>query len=235
MAWHGMQVILFCPSRRQCEVCATILSKALLLISPPNVLEDRALLVRKLTESPGSLDPTLRQTIQEGVAFHHAGLTDEEKQGIEDGFRSKTLSVLVATTTLGAGINLPVARVIFRSVKAGGRPMDIASYRQMAGRAGRAGHMTYGESILIAKNEGEAKEARRLMNESLPKLESCLWPDADGGRGMVRAILEAVTAGALKKVEHLDAFLSGTLMAQEVSSSGRIQHKWSSSRRSSTL
>lgn len=211
-------MILFCPSRRQCEVCATILASALLLTTTPQVLEARDSLIRKLTASPGSLDPTLASLLKEGVAFHHAGLTDEEKQGVEDGFRSRTLAVLVATTTLGAGINLPVARVIFRSVKAGPKPMEIASYRQMAGRAGRAGHMTYGESILIAKNEGEAKEARRLMTEGLPRLESCLWPEADGGRGLVRAILEAVTAGALSDVDALDAFLRGTLMAQQVRS-----------------
>jgi hypothetical protein len=56
------------------------------------------------------------------------------------------------------------------------------------------------------------------MTEGLPRLESCLWPEADGGRGLVRAILEAVTAGALSDVDALDAFLRGTLMAQQVRS-----------------
>ncbi|CAN0290772.1 unnamed protein product, partial [Ectocarpus sp. 12 AP-2014] len=85
--------------------------------------------------------PRPQETIPHGVAFHHAGLADTERSAIEKAFRSGTLDVLAATSTLGAGVNLPAGRVIL-------------SYRQMAGRAGRKGAgRARGEALLIAANK----------------------------------------------------------------------------------
>jgi len=66
-------------------------------------------------------------------------LQQDEQKLIEDGYRDKTLSYLFATSTLAVGVNLPAKRVIFSSPHIGGSLIDTTRYRQMSGRAGRAG------------------------------------------------------------------------------------------------
>ncbi len=77
----------------------------------------------------------------------------EEREWIELGFKKSTLKVIVATSTLSSGVNLPAKRVIIRSAWAPGggaagqtNTLSTAVYRQMVGRAGRKGIDTSGST-----------------------------------------------------------------------------------------
>ena len=64
----------------------------------------------------GFADAALERLMLAGVAWHHAGLTLEERAHVEAGYRAGSIRVLCATSTLAAGINLPARRVILRSL-----------------------------------------------------------------------------------------------------------------------
>ena len=91
--------------------------------------------------------------VKYGIAYHHSGLTNDEKEIIEKGYRTGVLFVLVATSTLSTGINLPAKAVIFKSPYVAMSLMDSAKYKQMSGRAGRTGFDTRGDAIMICANK----------------------------------------------------------------------------------
>lgn len=73
----------------------------------------------------------------------------EEREAVETCYRKGLVRVLTATSTLAAGVNLPARRVIFRQPRIGRDFIDGTRYKQMAGRAGRTGIDTKGESVSL--------------------------------------------------------------------------------------
>ncbi len=210
----GGSVLVFCPARGRCEALAASLAKLLPIIlerGPFQLAHARAAelkpsrlaLVGKLQTTLFGLDEKLRACVPQGTAFHHAGLANDERELVERAFRSGVLSVLCATSTLAAGVNLPARRVLFRSLKMGTADLDASHYRQMSGRAGRAGFDTCGESILLLSHKKELKFALDLINAPLPSLASVLsggvkpaHDDASNDTvAMRRILLEAVASG----------------------------------------
>jgi single-stranded-DNA-specific exonuclease len=88
----------------------------------------------------------LRARIGNVVGFYHAGVTNAERTGVEQFFRSGALRVVVATSAFGEGIDLPDVRHVFLYHLNFG----MTEFNQQAGRAGRDGtpaqiHLLFGE------------------------------------------------------------------------------------------
>ncbi|KAJ8751696.1 hypothetical protein K2173_025862 [Erythroxylum novogranatense] len=209
---EGHSVLIFCSSRKGCESTARHVSKFLkkwsVTFHNDSEFSDIASAVDALRKSPAGLDPTLEETFPSGVAYHHAGLTVEEREIIETCYRRGLLRVLTATSTLAAGVNLPARRVIFRQPRIGRDFIDGTRYRQMAGRAGRTGIDTRGESVLICNPE-ELKRIMGILNECCPPLQSCLSEDKNG---MTHAILEVVASGIVQTADDIHRYVRCTLL-----------------------
>lgn len=154
-------VLIFCPTKNWCESLATQISTAFNRICGDETNELRNILVsqfktdlllevvEQLKFCPAGLDDVLRRTVGAAVAYHHAGLTMDERDIIEGAFRNGVIKVLIATSTLSSGVNLPAKRVIIRTPIFHGKPLDSLTYRQMVGRAGRMGRDSSGNNPMV--------------------------------------------------------------------------------------
>ncbi|CAH2218762.1 DNA polymerase theta [Pelobates cultripes] len=231
----GHSVLIFCPSKNWCEKLADTIAREFYnlyqsavqqpegtgIIAPVTLDKDGVQdVVDQLKRSPAALDAVLARTVPWGVAFHHAGLTFDERDIIEGAFRQGYVRVLAATSTLSSGVNLPARRVIIRSPLFNGRLLDILTYKQMAGRAGRKGVDTVGESILVCKNS-ERSKGINLLQGTLKPIQSCLMRNEGVGitGSMIRAILEIVVGGVADTPDDVRVYASCTLLAASITES----------------
>nr|XP_056704350.1 DNA polymerase theta [Euleptes europaea] len=221
----GHSVLVFCPSKNWCEKLADIIAREFFRIHQeclrktsslsPVALDSQGIeqLLGQLKRSPSGLDSVLQQTIKWGVAFHHAGLTFDERDIVEVAFRQGVLRVLVATSTLSSGVNLPARRVIIRTPVFGSRSLDVLTYKQMSGRAGRKGVDTVGESILVCKPSERTKGVAMLQGSLRPVRSSLLRQEGEEvTSSMIRAILEVIVGGVASSPEDIQMYASCTLL-----------------------
>uniref|UniRef100_A0A3Q1EPI6 DNA polymerase theta n=1 Tax=Acanthochromis polyacanthus TaxID=80966 RepID=A0A3Q1EPI6_9TELE len=220
---EGRSVLLFCPSKNWCEKLADTIAREFYNLrhtgetEPQPVRLDQEGLVdvtAQLRRTPAGLDPILQRTVPWGVAFHHAGLTFDERDVLEGAFRQGTVRVLTATSTLSSGVNLPARRVIIRTPTFNGHLLDPLTYKQMAGRAGRKGVDTTGESVLVCK-QAERQKGVSLLKGALQPISSCLMRREGEGvtTSMLRAILEIIVGGVASTPQDVRLYASCSLLA----------------------
>ncbi|XP_018493658.1 DNA polymerase theta [Galendromus occidentalis] len=230
----GFGVLVFLPTKAWCETMSQQIARAFLAVGrpppdpesvPPDLLELGVKLravnnrqaiqdvLEQLKQSPAGLDKVFEKTVPFGVAFHHAGLTFDERDIIENAFKAGIINVLTATSTLSSGVNLPARRVIIRTPIFGRQLLDVMTYKQMIGRAGRKGIDERGESILMCK-ENERAQATRLATMKLHPVRSCLSSRGSVSSGLKRAIMEVIASGKVKSLKDIDTYIECTFSSK---------------------
>jgi replicative superfamily II helicase len=132
------------------------------------------------SEAQDLRNDTLRQSVVDGVAFHHAGLSREDKNKVEDWFKRGKIQLLFSTSTLAWGVNLPARCVVIRDTKLhdpleGEVDMSPLDVLQMLGRAGRPGYDDQGYAYVVCDGQ-DADKYRRLLRDG-KEIESRLADD----------------------------------------------------------
>ena len=123
-------------------------------------------------------DHELAEYIAQGFAYHHADIPEELRVAIERAFRGGALRILVATSTLSQGVNLPAKTVIVSHTYRGqDEQIPVSEFWNLAGRAGRALEETEGHVIVLADNESEARglQRRYLDPAKVERVHSVLY------------------------------------------------------------
>jgi hypothetical protein len=125
-----------------------------------------------LVEARLGSDHPLRHVLERGVAYHHGSLPSEIREGIEEAVAEGHLRLLVATTTMTEGVNLPVRSVVVASQGShvsGGYLEYITGSKLInaIGRAGRAAKETEGIVVLARNASPSAADFDRLNPDDL--------------------------------------------------------------------
>lgn len=115
-------------------------------------------------------DSDLINYLENGFIIHHAGLPGPVRIAIEDLIRSNQISLIVATSTLAEGVNLPLKTVIVKDLYYGrGQLVDPLRFWNVCGRAGRAGKENEGQILFyldktVKSYDNKLKDIKGLIS-----------------------------------------------------------------------
>ena len=211
--------LVFVSSRRQTRLTALellALAAADDSAAKPQFLGDGVTLQEAASWGAQAVDPALAHCLPHGVAMHHAGLPDGDRQLVEALFSGQKVRVLVCTATLAWGVNLPAHLVVVKGTEyydgAARRYVDfpITDVLQMMGRAGRPQFDTSGCAVILAH---EPKKAfyKKFLYEPFPVESSLHLP------GVLADHLNAeVAAGTVTSIQDGLDFLSWSYLFRRV-------------------
>jgi DNA polymerase theta len=175
------------------------------------IKKKRSDLIKYITTLLGKVPQSYSECILNGVAFHNAGLLLEEREAIEKAACENGINILVATTTLSAGVNihsvhLVIVHNIFRCVPKGPPiPIQKSQFIQMIGRAGRT-ETIHGKAYIVEQtgNEKEVQAIRELILTPLDNLNTRFLEGNNPGR----YVIQGIAAGLFEKIQDIHNFFS---------------------------
>lgn len=167
----GKQALIFVNTKNSAEKTAEEISK--------RVKDGGGAFKALADEALNSLSKPTKQCerlafcLNKGIAFHHAGLTQEQKIIIEDNFRNGKIKIICSTPTLAYGVDMPAYRAIIKDLKRytmhGLSWIPVLDYMQMSGRAGRPRYDKEGQAIAVASAKPEKEKIEERYLNGLPE------------------------------------------------------------------
>lgn len=156
-------------------------------------------------------DRDLNSVVPAGVAFHHAGLSQDDRATVERGYLSGTLSVICCTSTLSVGVNLPCHMVIIKNTvsyeSSAVREYSDLDIMQMIGRAGRPQFDDSAVAVIMTRL-AQVKRYEQMVSGQ-ERLESRYG----SLKSLTRSCVNAYVRLHLNLVEHVNAEIGlGTII-----------------------
>lgn len=220
------QMLTFVSTRRFTESLAQNMAKKISRYIPDgkreifnDIAEDILDVPRRRNTQPTEVCYKLAECIKNGIAFHHAGLFDKQKEIIEEEFVKGNLLMITATPSLMYGVNLPSKNVVIRDytrwTDQGQTNIPVFDYEQMSGRAGRPGFDSEGYSYLLAKTYDEAFNLDEYyVHGEIEVTNSKLIDNEDA---VLKQIITQVSSGFAKDMDELIDFFNKTFYGFQIS------------------
>jgi len=217
---EGGQVLVFVNTRRSTVALAKKLAnevKKLLSEEEKKQLKKISDEILHSEAEPTIIGETLAKCVENGAAFHNAGLSSFQRRIVEKKFRDHIIKCIVATPTLAAGVNIPARRVIIRDLWRydplfGMKPIPILEYKQQAGRAGRPRYDKMGEAIVTINNE---KQKDQILYGYLLSDTEPIYSKLGNESALRMHLLSTISTNIANSTEEIYDFMSNCFYAQQ--------------------
>jgi len=119
-------------------------------------------------------------SLERGVASHHAGLLPAFKECVEELFQRGLIKAVFATETLALGINMPARTVVLEKLTKWNGESHVSitpgEYTQLTGRAGRRGIDIEGNAVILWNKDIDSASAAGLASTRTYPLKSSFKP-----------------------------------------------------------
>ncbi|OQS02858.1 hypothetical protein THRCLA_04811 [Thraustotheca clavata] len=205
--------LVFVSSRSQTRLTAmALISLAALSGTPKQFLHEDEEVMEAIVAQVR--DPALKDALIFGMGLHHAGLTAKDRDIVEELFLNGKIQVVICTSTLAWGVNLPAHLVVIKGTEyydpKQGRYADfpISDILQMMGRAGRPQFDTTGVAVILV-HEDKQNFIKRFIYEPLP-VESSLHLNLEN------TLNAEIVNGTIRTVGDAVKYLSWTFLFQRI-------------------
>jgi helicase len=167
---NSKQALVFANTKKSAEKTAEEIAKK--IKASDKILEELSQKALNSLSKPTKQCERLAYCLKKGIAFHHSGLTQHQKDLIEENFKKGAVKIIACTPTLAYGVDMPAFRAIIKDLRRytaqGLSWIPVLDYMQMSGRAGRPNYDSEGQSIAIAltKSERDKIEEKYINGEA---------------------------------------------------------------------
>ncbi len=222
LAGNG-SIAIFCGKKatatKICERAVDIFERGVTLAPPISYsnAEEISRLVNLHIANLGE-DSAITKSAALGVFSHHANIPHGIRLAIEHAMHENLVRVVVCTSTLAQGVNLPLRYLVVTSVYQGRDTIKVRDFHNLIGRAGRAGMYTEG-SVLFADPTVYDNRKKRIEGRQWRLIKSLLDPkNSEPCISTLLSIFDPLTSDDGKTPLRMEAleFASAYLSEQEL-------------------
>jgi len=109
-------------------------------------------------------DSTEYKLLEKGIVVHHGKMPGLMARLLVDLVEEQVVYLVIATSTLSEGVNLPFETILMPSIRRGTQVISEREFGNLVGRAGRPGHGTEGRSLVVL-DAGTSYTSRQYREE----------------------------------------------------------------------
>lgn len=211
-------------SNKMLELCG---NNALVTQDSPDATPDLPDLIEYIAFQFGA-NYSLSQLLRYGIGFHHGDLPQEIRREMETAIQNSAVNILICTSTLAEGVNLPIRTLVVHTIKRFDgsvlRSIEKRSIKNIVGRVGRAGKETRGR-IIFANNEERAEAENVFRDINMEPAYGALYKLIESMNRVVTQqniqlsndIFEGQNAGFLSILDKIDSALIDLIPPEVIS------------------